>query len=369
MLGYLMVFYIAVLRFFTFRHDLPLTLFLYSFIGVLGGIRFETGMDWPQYAAYFESISVEQNLLTAYQENNYKLAFEFGYFLLNYVTKYLGGGIETVFFIASVFCALSTYLLSSYFKENRVFIFAIYASYNFIYMHFSTVRQSIAVGFFFIGLWIYLKLSNKKVTFLFFALSACFQISALLYAFIFIVSFFVRNTFKYLALWIVGALFIFAAIHLGLDPYSLLALALPPSFAAKLLEYSVWNYAPSSKTYFFGLYLCCCAFSLGWLEQIKNGQSESQNLTDKEKLVLNFSATSLMLTATLILLFPSNFALWTRTLNISSVLFACALSTFYYSNIKGCKRLFFLHIIIAAISFIVSLHAAAEAMTPYRSIF
>jgi len=368
LLGYLAIFYIAVLRFFTLRHDLPLTLFLYAFIGILGGVRFETGMDWQPYAEYFESISVEQGLFSSYQANNYKLAFEFGYFLLNYTVKYLGSGVEAVFLIASIFCALSTYLLSSYFRGNQVFIFLIYVSYNFIYMHFSTVRQSIAVGLCFIGLWAYLKLSNKKLAFLFFALSASFQISALLYSFIFIAAFFVRNTFKYITLWVFSALFIFTFIRMGLDPYTLLAAVLPPSFASKLLEYSLWNYAPSFKTQIFGLYICCCAFSLGWLEKTKNNQPESQSITKKEKFVLNFSVTSLMLTATFILLLPSNFALWTRTFNISSVLFACALSTFYYSNIKGCKRMFFAHLVVAAASFIVSLYAAAPKMVPYKSI-
>ena len=132
LLGYLTILYIAIVRFFALRQDLPLTLFLYTFIGILGGIRFETGMDWPQYAEYFESISVEQGPLVSYAENSYKLAFELGYFLLNYTIKYFGGGLESVFLIASVFCALSTYLIASIFPGNRVFIFVIYISYNFI---------------------------------------------------------------------------------------------------------------------------------------------------------------------------------------------------------------------------------------------
>lgn len=367
LLGYLIIFYIAMLRFFTLRRDLPLTLFLYLFIGILGGIRFETGMDWPQYAEYFESISVEQDFLSAYHSNNYKLAFEFGYFSLNYIVKYLGGGLGSVFLIASVFCAISTYLLSSFFSGNRIFIFATYISYNFIYMHFSTVRQSIAVGLFFIGLWTYLKFSKKKTMCFFFALSACFQVSAILYICTFLASFLFRNSFKYITLWTVGTLSLFAAIHIGSNLYEIFALILPQPFSAKLLEYSTWNYKLSVKTYFFGLYIFGCALNLAWLEKKQNNNETGLPLSIKEKFAVNFAITSLMLTTALILLFPNNFALWTRTFNVASVLFACALSSFYYSNLKGYKLLFLLHMIIGTASFIASMYSAAEAMVPYKS--
>lgn len=369
MLGYLVIIYISVLRFFALRQDLPLTFFLYIFIGVLGGIRFETGMDWPQYADYFDSISVEQGLFTSYLSNDYKLAFEFGYFLLNYLIKYLGGGIALVFLIASVFCALSTYLLSSFFPGNRVFIFAIYVSYNFIYMHFSTVRQSIAVGLFFIGLWMYLKLSNKKLMLLFFGISASFQISALLYTFIFFCSFLVRNTYRYICWWALGTLILFAAVHLGSNPYKLLSSVLPAPFSSKLMEYAVWNYTPSIKTYLFGVYIASCALSLSWIERREQRQAANVIANKKERFSLKFAITSLMLSATFILLFPNNFALWTRTFNVASVLFACTLSTFYYSRSRGYRLLFFSHLVIAALSFLVSMYAAQEAMVPYRSVF
>lgn len=369
LLGYLVIFYIAILRFFTLRQDLPLTLFLYVFIGILGGIRFETGMDWPQYADYFESISVEQGPLASYAENSYKLAFEFGYFLLNYTIKYLGGGLGGVFLTASIFCALSTYLIASVFPGNRVFIFVIYVSYNFIYMHFSTVRQSIAVGLFFLGLWAYLKFSNKKLTVLFLALSTCFQISALLYIFIFAASTVARNTFRYIALWAVGVAVVFTAMRLGSDAYYLLSLILPSSFAAKLMEYSIWNYEFSIKTYLFGFYIALCALSLAWLELKEKRQAGYLPTTRKEKLTLNLAVTSLMLSATFILLFPNNFALWTRTFNVASVLFACTLSGFYYSTAKNYKPLFLAHLLVAAMAFTVSLQGAAEAMIPYKTIF
>ncbi|PQZ91873.1 MULTISPECIES: EpsG family protein [Pseudomonas] len=368
LLGYLIIIYIAVLRLFSLRNDLPLTFLLYIFIGVLGGIRFETGMDWPQYADYFDSISVEQDFFTSFQTNNYKLAFEFGFFFLNYAIKYCGGGIELVFLTASLFCALCTYLLSSYFPGNRIFIFTIYVSYNFIYMHFSTVRQSIAVGLFFIAMWAYLRLSNKKLMYVFFALSACFQISALLYALMFFCSFLVRNTYRHISLWILVACLLLASIHLGSDPYSLLSSILPSRFASKLMEYAVWDYSLSLKTYLFGAYIVCCAVSLGWLER-KEKPAVTGPTNTENKLILNLATTSLMLSATLILLFPNNFALWTRVFNIASVLFASALSTFYYSNIKGYRLLFLTHLIIAAISFVVSLYSAQEAMVPYKTIF
>ena len=369
LLGYLAILYIAIVRFFALRQDLPLTLFLYAFIGILGGIRFETGMDWPQYADYFESISVEQGPLASYAENGYKIAFEFGYFLLNYTIKYLGGGLESVFLVASVFCALSTYLIASIFPGNRVFIFVIYVSYNFIYMHFSTVRQSIAVGLFFLGLWAYLKFSNKKLTALFLALSTCFQISALIYIFIFAISLFTRNTFRYITLWAAGAAGVFAAMHLGSNLYQLLSLMLPSSFSAKLMEYSVWDYEFSIRTYLFGFYIACCAISLAWLERIEKKQAGYLSHTRKEKLTLNLAVTSLMLSATFILLFPNNFALWTRTFNVASVLFACVLSGFYYSTAKNYKPLFLAHLLVAAVAFTVSLNGAAEAMIPYKTIF
>ncbi|PFG23026.1 EpsG-like putative glucosyltransferase [Pseudomonas lurida] len=368
LLGYLIIFYIAILRFFTLRRDLPLTLLLYILVGIIGGIRYETGMDWPQYSDYFDSISVEQGLYTSYLSNNYKLAFEFGYFLLNYLIKYLGGGVEIVFLTASLFCALSTYLLSSFFPGNRIFIFAIYISYNFIYMHFSTVRQSIAVGLFFIALWIHLKFSNKKLMILALALCVCFQISALLYLFIFFCSFFVRDTYRYIYTWSASILIIFIAIHFGSNPYEILSTILPSSFASKLMEYAVWDFASSTKTYLFGLYIAFCAFNLSWLERIEKNKTPKATMNKKENFVVKLSITSLLLSATFIILFPNNFALWTRTFNVASVLFACALSSFYYSSTGRYRIIFFLHLVIAAVSFVVSLYAAQEAMSPYRTI-
>jgi hypothetical protein len=369
LLGYLAILYIAILRFFALRQDLPLTLFLYVFIGILGGIRFETGMDWPQYAGYFESISVEQGPFTSYAENNYRLAFEFGYFLLNYTIKYLGGELTSVFMVASVFCALSTYLIASTFSGNRVFIFVIYVSYNFIYMHFSTVRQSIAVGLFLLGLWAYLKLSNKKLMTLFFALSICFQISALLYIFIFTISLFTRNTLRYITLWAIGVIGVFIAMRLGSNFYQLLSQILPSSFAAKLMEYSGWDYQLSIRTYLFGFYIAGCALSLAWLELKEKRQPNFLPYTRKERLPLSLAVTSLMLSATFILLFPNNFALWTRTFNVASILFACVLSGFYYSTVRNYKPLFLAHLLVAAVAFAVSLNGAAEAMIPYKTIF
>ena len=369
LLGYLVIFYITILRFFTLRQDLPLTLLLYLFIGILGGIRFETGMDWPQYADSFDSISVEQGPFISYNENTYKLAFEFGYFLLNYITKYLGGGVESVFLLASVFCALSTFLLSSYFPGNRVFIFTVYVSYNFIYMHFSTVRQSIAVGLFFLGLWTYLKLSNRKLTGLFFALSTCFQISALIYIFIFSTSFLARNTYRYIAVWVGAVAILFTATYVGSNFYALLSQTLPSAFTAKLMEYATWDYALSARTYLFGLYIVCCALNLAWLERRAEKQFANALPFRKGKLVLNLAITSLMLSATFVLLFPNNFALWTRTFNVACVLFACALSTYYYSAVRHYKLLLLAHLLAAAIAFMVSLDGAAEAMIPYKTFF
>ncbi|TFY92299.1 EpsG family protein [Pseudomonas nabeulensis] len=369
LLGYLIIFYIAALRLFALRNDLPLTLALYILIGIVGGIRFETGMDWPQYADYFDSISIEQTPIESYLSNNYKLAFEFGYFILNYFIKLLGGSISFVFLIASLFCALCTYLLSSTFTGNRIFIFTIYVSYNFIYMHFSTVRQSIAAGLFFLGLWAYLKLSNNKLMLLLFALSACFQISSLLYIFIFFCSFLFRNIYRCIFFWTLGTSLLFASIHMGSSLYKLLSSVLPTPFASKLMEYETWDYTLSIRTYLFGLYIAGCALNLGWLAAKKKKHNVDGIVQGKEEFALKIATTSLMLSATLILLFPNNFALWTRVFNVASVLFACALSTFYYSTPKKYKLIFIAHTVVAAISFVASLYAAQEAMVPYKTVW
>ena len=236
-------------------------------------------------------------------------------------------------------------------------------------MHFSTVRQSIAVGLFFLGLWAYLRLSNKKLTALFLTLSTFFQISALLYIFIFTISLLTYNTFRHIILWVVGAICAFTAIHLGSDFYQLFSLILPPSFSAKLMEYSVWDYEFSIRTYLFGSYIIYCALNLAWLERREKKQADYLSHTRKEKFTLNLAVTSLMLSATFILLFPNNFALWTRTFNVASVLFACVLSGFYYSTAKNYKPLFLAHLVVAAIAFTVLLNGAAEAMIPYKTIF
>ncbi|RWW91239.1 hypothetical protein BHE74_00000151 [Ensete ventricosum] len=221
-------------------------------------------MDWPQYADYFDSISVEQGPFISYNENTYKLAFEFGYFLLNYITKYLGGGVE---------------------------------------------------------------------------------------------------------MWVGAVAILFTATYVGSNFYALLSQTLPSAFTAKLMEYATWDYALSARTYLFGLYIVCCALNLAWLERRAEKQFANALPFRKGKLVLNLAITSLMLSATFVLLFPNNFALWTRTFNVACVLFACALSTYYYSAVRHYKLLLLAHLLAAAIAFMVSLDGAAEAMIPYKTFF
>lgn len=157
--AYLLIYFLSIVSVFFDQKNQKLILFVFVFfMAVVGGLRFEVGYDWLAYEIFFNQIDLNEGL-SAYLFSG---TFEPFYVFLNYSIKYLGGSIQTVFFVAASFSSYAFYRLIRYLDVDIFLPCVLYVGFCFLLSYFIVVRYSIAVSFFYIGIIYLLKCQYKK---------------------------------------------------------------------------------------------------------------------------------------------------------------------------------------------------------------
>lgn len=327
-------------------------------IGLFGGLRFETGPDdWQGYEAYFNDLD---------QFDPWNSRFEAGYYFLNYAVKILGGSYSDVLLIASLFCAYSVFRLTNRWALNRFYILTVYMGYSFLILHFAQVRQSLAVGFFLLGIDYYLRHRNQsKVPALILILIApLFQISALIYIALLIpVLMWHRWNTWWRVVFVVGGVGLGVLLHF-LDPYILLALVLNSSTQQKLQLYQdIQTDDQGIFQLIYAAYLLAVAFYF---------HKCSKDVDPEDAFILRYAIVSLMLTAAFAFVLPGNYAFYSRTYVIACLFQGFAAAIVFSLS----KRTLLTHSVLFSVTLIAAgvyywrvLALYADAYTPYRLVF
>lgn len=144
-------------------------LFILILLITIVGFRYNVGVDWPAYKNYFEDFN--KNLSYGYQ------GMEAGYYFINYLVSYIGGGYVIVFSIAA---ALSWFFIlkSVPSKLLPLIIFFIFCD-GYFFWSMNGVRQFIAVAIFAFSIK-YIIRKELFNFFIFIALATLFHQSAIL---------------------------------------------------------------------------------------------------------------------------------------------------------------------------------------------
>ncbi|MGL5913869.1 MAG: EpsG family protein [Bacteroidales bacterium] len=134
----------------TKRNHQILIICAYLILVGIAGLRFETGLDWDTYTAIFEQTNP---IFHAIKTGNWGVQnLEIGYVLFCSIVKELGGTIQTVFFIVTLFNI--SLLLCALKKYTKQILFALFIYYGICYfmLEMIVIRQAIAVAITFWGL-------------------------------------------------------------------------------------------------------------------------------------------------------------------------------------------------------------------------
>ena len=353
----------------------------FLYIALLGGLRYQVGMDWIEYTEYFEAIDVNKGISEAYANQSYRLRFEVGYFYLNYIIKFLGGNINVVFVLSSLFVGISSFSLISLFRTNNYYVYCYYLTSNLVYMHFSTVRQSIALGFVLIGIRFFFQRKSIWLSYLFFVFGLLFQISSVMYLLIFMLCVFLEGRIinRRLYLYIFFVIVFFMYLN-GIDGYTLLLYIVPSNLSVWVKLYAEADEILSNMTYIYGLYLIVCILFIDYYSSLQRGRSDyklmSQNMSLKDNkknfdFLNELAILSLSLCVLLLVLFPQNFAAWTRIYNLASILAALSLMAICLLKVRNKLNLFIYLtslILTMIIVFIFNMYSSEESLTPYKMV-
>ena len=333
---------------------------LFLLLGVIGGIRFQTGDDWKGYQDFFEYIDVSQNFLEAYEHSLLYFRFEIGYFALNYFFKMIGFNLYVIFIISSLFCALSVYKFTSTINCNRFHIAIVYISFSFILLHFNEVRQSIAIGFFLLGFDYYLRKKQIILSVLISSIGLFFQVSEILYMFVaFIVIVFHSNSkFNIISIIFMASMLVFFKFFNFLNFLAGISIE---SIATKANLYANDELEAGDGQKYFIIYLI---ISYAFLVKY------SKNLIEyKLKIISNYSSLSVLLTIVIILSFPNNYVMFNRVYVLSSIFLAIGCSIAIQNNKNKITQLMLLLNIVISITFYIRiLLLNSKAYFPYQTI-
>jgi EpsG family len=323
-------------------------------IGLFAGLRLEVGQDWEAYEAYFNDIG---------PFDSWDTKFEFGYYLLNYVVKALGGSYSVVFLIASLFCAYSVFRLTSRFALNRFYILTIYMGYSYLILHFAQVRQSLAIGFFLLGIDYYLRHRNqsKLPALALMLIAPLFQISSLIYLAILVP----------VLMWQSGnawwwAVIVAAGVGMGilvhsLDLYSLMALVGNSATQEKLAVYKEGQTEQGIFQVIYSAYLLALAFYF---------YRHSKAVPPEDVFVVRYAIVALVSTATFTIVLAGSYVFYSRTYAVACLFQGFAAAIVFSASKRNPLRdvVFAVTMTAAAISYCRLLIFYADTYTPYRLI-
>ena len=211
------------------------------------GLRYETGVDWYAYSNLFDDTPSINQIGNPDGRSAIFSTIDYGYALFNSITKYLGGSIQTVFFIMSFFTSLLLYKgLKTYMKFDTISLL-VYFSLLFFILDMSGIRQGLALSIFFYSIrYIYERKFVKYLLLILFA--ASFHWSAY-----FLIPIYFILTRYYSSLRVVIFFLVAIVIFvLNIHWLELLITKLFPSvenaiLSARLLSYTTNTYAASRE--------------------------------------------------------------------------------------------------------------------------
>jgi hypothetical protein len=331
-------------------------------LGLMAGLRFETGQDWPDYEAFFERVDLNVNPLDVYFGQDNPPAFELGFYLLTYVVKSLGGSCTQIFFMASMFCAYAIYRFMRRFSLNWCYVLVIYMSYSYMLLHFAQVRQSIAVGFFLLGYDHYLQTGKKLPALLIAWFGTFFQFTALMYILLLpLIFWWPRLTRMQWGLVICGLSFGALIFTSAFDAYAVLG-ALSGSITAgeKLAIYRETQIEQTGGQRIYAVYLALMTWYFA--KQIRY-------LPEREAFVVKYAIASLFLSVLMTAAFSGSYVMYSRAY-IIGCLFQGLAAALIFKRRKGLlhRTVFAVTVLIALISYTRMIDLNREELLPYQSL-
>lgn len=115
----------------------------------IAGFRYETGVDWRIYTSMFETTAPIDEITNPLGREQIFSTPDYGYCLLISTVKYLGGSIQTIFFIVSLITYVFLFRSITFFSDGKTTSLLIYFSLLFFVLDMSGMRQSLALSIFF----------------------------------------------------------------------------------------------------------------------------------------------------------------------------------------------------------------------------
>ena len=117
----------------------------------IAGFRYETGGDWTSYTAFFNDVEPLDRVLSGSAPVFESSIWETGYKTINTIVKTCGLGIQTVFFLVSLFSiSLLFFSIKEYLRYPIVALLIYFGSCYFA-LDMIAIRQAMAVAIFFYG--------------------------------------------------------------------------------------------------------------------------------------------------------------------------------------------------------------------------
>lgn len=328
-------------------------------IGLLGGLRYNTGFDHEPYLDYYNDIPViDLSNGFPYLVGN----MEIGYFVFNLILKTFYLQSQFVLLIPSVFCILALYKITIVYNNKFLLVLLAYISFNLVHNHFSLVRQSICVGFTYMAISLYLKNSKPFLIFSLFCLSLLFHITSAFYILIFLLSKYL-NPNKVFIKSLVIILFGFSLFKIDLAlkfSIFLFNADILSIITHKYLDYGIIEYKISLSFYFYLIFNIIFVYFSFYL-MLDN------NISRKLISLVIYSSLMQVLFMTI---FPSNYILWSR-ISIVTIVLQSLLFSRYITFLSNEKRVFYglCYLLIMATFFIYNMTSMSYGLSPYKTIF
>ena len=144
------------------------------------GLRYETGIDWNTYTVNFAK-TIPINIVLSNGFNFGEGMFlELSYGLICSFVKYLGGSIQSVFFIMAFISSFFLFKSIQIYSCNKSFSLLIYFCFAYLILDMTGMRQAVALNIFFYSLQFIVNKNLSKYL-LFICFATTFHLSAVIF--------------------------------------------------------------------------------------------------------------------------------------------------------------------------------------------
>ena len=334
-------------------------------ISIIGGLRFQTGDDWAGYTEYFSAIAITLTPLDAYNAS-VSMNVEPGFFLLCYIIKYIGGSINNIFLIASLFCGYAVVKFKKIHDVDIAYCAILYLGFPFLLLHFNEVRQSLALSFILLSIMEYITSKRIFIVILFFILAPCFHYSSVAYIAIFLMSQIAKKSNFEPWIFSFSILLITSFFLFKIDPFGILIHLLPEKFELKILLYAEDKIELGAGRHLITMML---VFVFTYIFKLKKIFRDSESAFFS---ILNITQFSIIITILAIYIFPNSYTFFNRMFLFTWILISVSTSVKILD--LNFKMLSHFNVITKSILILFSLIFYAriillypEAWIPYRS--